>query len=96
MKSILRMNGQETVVEGVVPVSDEFNNMVFNEIQKIAKGMVEMVPLAPFGIPEDKCEGYIAYTLNGKFDGEVPFKITVTNVEQSSDVVLNAFVVFRK
>lgn len=96
MKSILRMNGIETVVEGVVPVSEEFNAAVFDAIQKVAKGMVEMVPLAPFGIPEDKCEGYIAYTLNGKFDGEVPFKITVTNIEESTEIVINAFVVFRK
>lgn len=88
------MNGKETVVEGVVPVSDEFNKVVFEEIQKIRSGMVEMTPVAPFGIPEDKCEGYIGHTLTGKFEGEVPFSITVTDGESVS--TFQSFVVFRK
>lgn len=94
MKSILRMNGQELVVEGVIPVSDEFNKAVFDEIQKVTPGLVEMEPTAPFGVPEDRVEGYISHTLWGKFDGEVPFNIKVVNGDAVSH--FTAFICFRK
>lgn len=96
MKSILRINGTETVVEGVIPTSDDFNRAVYEAIQHIAKGMVEFEVDAPFGVPPEKVESYVNYTLGGKFDGELPVKIRVFDVEAGTTTNLTGFIVFRK
>lgn len=95
MKSIFRINGVEIVVEDVVPMSNEFNEVVFKELKKIlGDKQLQSTPIGRFGMKEN-VDTYIEGVVTGQLEGE--FSVAVQTVENDEVILtLPAFVIFRK
>ncbi|AKU43864.1 hypothetical protein CPT_Merlin218 [Citrobacter phage Merlin] len=95
MKSIFRINGVEIVVEDVVPMSYEFNEVVFKELKKIlGDKKLQSTPIGRFGMKEN-VDTYIESVVTGQLEGE--FSVAVQTVENDEVILtLPAFVIFRK
>ncbi|AIX12185.1 hypothetical protein ACQ46_gp239 [Citrobacter phage Moon] len=96
MKSIFRINGVEAVVEGVIPVSEPFNEAVQKELEKLFNGHDKFIinPLNRFGM-KDKIDDYINGVVKGEIEGEFPVAVTVIDKDESICTV-PAFILFRK
>ncbi|BBC78262.1 Hypothetical protein KNT65_gp231 [Escherichia phage EcS1] len=102
MKSILRINQTEIVVENVTPISDEFALKASSQIFKSPEQYdVLMIPQEIFG-KEEQSETIVDGILHGKIEGEFPVSVkffhkSLEGKEQFTSLFLEipAFIGFR-
>lgn len=96
MKSSLRFNGQELVVENVIPASEEFNKSLYDELIKVfgASFSFTICPVENFSRP-DQSESIFQGVISGQFESEAPIAIKVVNNEVEV-MTIPAFISFRK
>lgn len=98
MKSAFRFNGSEVIVENVIPASPEFNDAIVAEVQKVIGKDKHFIfqPVKNFAVP-DMSEAIFNDLLIGKYEGEAPIVIIVTD-EKGSEIKMTfpAFLSFRK
>ena len=96
MKSILRINGVEVVVENVPPASVEFNIALGKEIEKMF-GECEKVdaqPVLKLGQREEGFESVVSSILWGHQPGIIAMSFTLKTKEAANDIVIPGFVEF--
>lgn len=98
MKSILRINGTETIVENVAPNSKAFSEKASETLREIFgedKNFL-LSPLPRFGMKENT-DTYNSGVLSGNIEGECCVAVSVVEEYGENPVsTIPAFIVFRK
>ncbi|QHR72601.1 hypothetical protein dhabil_258 [Escherichia phage dhabil] len=96
MKSAFRFNGQELVVENVIPASEEFDSAVGNELRRVfgEDKQFDLRPVENFSQPE-QTENIFNGVVTGQFESEAPISITVF-VKKQPLMTAAGFISFRK
>ena len=96
MKTILRVNGTETVVENATPTSAEFQAAVGKEIQDVFGKCekIDVVPTPKLGQSPETFPADASAILWGRAPGILALTITVKTVEAANDIVIPAFIEF--
>lgn len=96
MKSSFRFNGQELVVENVIPASEEFDSAVGNELRRVfgEDKKFDLRPAENF-VNSEQTENIFNGVVTGQLESEAPIAI---NVFDKKEVVMTAagFISFRK
>ncbi|QQG30999.1 hypothetical protein [Escherichia phage UPEC01] len=96
MKSSFRFNGQELVVENVIPASEEFDSAVGNELRRVfgEDKKFDLRPVENF-VNSEQTENIFNGVVTGQLESEAPIAITVF---AKKEVVMTAagFISFRK
>lgn len=96
MKSILRINGSQLVVDGVPPASEAFNTAVSAEIARIF-GEVENVsaePTTKLGQTKETLESQVTLIFWGREPGIVAMEFVVKTKEAANEIVVPGFIEF--
>ena len=93
MKSSFRFNGQELVVENVIPASEEFDSAVGNELRRVfgEDKKFDLRPVENFEQTENIFNGVVT----GQLESEAPIAITVF-VKKEAVMTAAGFISFRK
>lgn len=95
MHSFIRFNGIEASIDNVIPASEQFNEVVVKELQKVYGDKLFAVdPLQNFTKP-DQTDTIFAGIMSGKFESEAPVQIQVAD-ETGVIATATAFIGFRK
>lgn len=96
MKSSFRFNGQELVVENVIPASEEFDIAVGNELRRVfgEDKKFDLRPVENF-VNSEQTENIFNGVVTGQLESEAPIAI---NVFDKKEAVITAagFISFRK
>lgn len=97
MKSMLRFNGQELVVEDAIPADDAFNEAVIDELNRVFPGAfhIAMEPLKNFRDPEHTDQIFVG-VVTGHLETEVPMVVLVKYSKDDTPFRAPAFLSFRK
>lgn len=96
MKSSFRFNGQELVVENVIPASEEFDSAVGNELQRVfgEDKKFDLRPVENF-VNSEQTENIFNGVVTGQLESEAPIAITVF-VKKEAVMTATGFISFRK
>lgn len=96
MKSTFRFNGQELVVENVIPASEEFDSAVGNELRRVfgEDKQFDIRPVENFSYPE-QTENIFNGVVKGQLESEAPISVTVF-VKKQPLMTTAGFISFRK
>lgn len=95
MHSFIRFNGVEASIDNVIPASEEFNEVVVKELQKVyGDKLFAIDPLLNFTNP-GQTDTIFSGIMTGQFESEAPVKIQVAD-ETGVIATSTAFIGFRK
>lgn len=95
MRSFIRLNGIEASIDGVIPASEQFSEVVVKELQKIyGDKLFAFDPMQNFTNP-DQTDTIFAGIMSGQFESEAPVQIQVAD-ETGVIATSTAFFGFRK
>ena len=95
MRSFIRLNGIEASIDGVIPASEQFSEVVVKELQKIyGDKLFAFDPMQNFTNP-DQTDTIFAGIMSGQLESEAPVQIQVAD-ETGVIAVSTAFFGFRK
>lgn len=96
MKSSFRFNGQELVVENVIPASEEFDNALGNELRRVfgEDKKFDLRPVENF-VNSEQTENIFNGIVTGQLESEAPIAITVF-VKKEAVMTTAGFISFRK
>ena len=96
MKSSFRFNGQELVVENVIPASEEFDNAVGNELRRVfgEDKKFDLRPVENF-VNSEQTENIFNGVVTGQLESEAPIAITVF-AKKEAVMTAAGFISFRK
>lgn len=94
MKSVLRLNGKETIVENVAPIHPEFNEALVKEMNIYFPGITNdnlaLSAFDSFGKDSEQSSNFCSAVINGQAEGFIPVKVEV------NDLSIPAFIGFFK
>lgn len=95
MRSFIRLNGIEASIDDVIPASEQFNEVVVKELQKIyGDKLFAFAPMQNFTNP-DQTDTIFAGIISGQLESEAPVQIQVAD-ETGVIATSTAFFGFRK